>query len=182
MGSVTGRTGRSAMRLLALGGLALIALMATVTGYSLALAQPTLQDVSITLTNFAIAPKEITVSQGQPVKFIVTNGGQNNHNLTFKLEAQQIEKKLFEANVAPGGNNTGEYTFSTVGEWQMYCPVGTHAQQGMTGTVKVVAGSVPSTLPKTGDSQFVNVLLVFSLAGLSLLSGGALLRRRMRSI
>ncbi|MGH2559247.1 MAG: cupredoxin domain-containing protein [Thermomicrobiales bacterium] len=81
--------------------------------------------VDVTLTEFAIdAPT--TVAAGA-VTFVVTNAGAIEHN--FEIEGQGIEEEFAE-DLQPG--ETGELTLTLEpGAYEVYCPVGNHAEQGM---------------------------------------------------
>jgi uncharacterized cupredoxin-like copper-binding protein len=81
--------------------------------------------VDVTLTEFTI-DMPATVAAGE-VTFIVTNTGSVEHN--FEVEGQGIEEE-FEENLQPG--ETGELTLTLEpGTYEVYCPVGDHAEQGM---------------------------------------------------
>lgn len=145
---------------------------------SLSVAQTT-QQVSITLKEFMITPSSITVTQGQPVQFTVTNAGTIEHNFVVEMHDQDIEQKLFTTNLKPGETRTVEYTFPVAGDWEMYCPVDEHEGHGMKGDVEVLSTS-PGGMPSTGAPVTVTMLLI-GLLGITLLSGGILaFRKRTR--
>lgn len=164
--------------LLSLVAIALLALTVGVTA-----AQGTTVEVTMTTTEFKFDPSELNVTAGAEVTFNVTNSGQFPHNVTF-VAPDGTETKLFEANVAPGTSATGKFTFSTAGDWKMYCPVGQHEAQGMVGTVHVAAAatasggaattaSTPTSLPTTGG----NALPYLAAGALVLIGAGLWLRR-----
>lgn len=142
---------------------------------SLSLAQPT-QQVSITLKEFMITPNKITVTQGQPVQFTVTNAGTVEHNFKVDMHDQGIEQVLFSPNLKPGETRTAEYTFPVAGDWGMDCPVDEHEEHGMEGDITVLAAS-PGGMPSTGAPMTLTLWLV-GLLGLALLSGGLLAARK----
>jgi uncharacterized cupredoxin-like copper-binding protein len=137
------------------------------------------QQVSITLREFSLTPDRVTVPQGQPVQFTITNAGTVEHNFKVELPARGIEKQLFDTNLKPGESRSAEFTFATAGDWEMYCPVDAHEAHGMKGSIEVM-GSVPVGMPATGDPVTPGLWLVAAL-GLALLGGGLLVRRLIRS-
>jgi uncharacterized cupredoxin-like copper-binding protein len=143
---------------------------------SLSLAQTT-QQVSITLKEFMITPSKITVTQGQPVQFTVTNAGTVEHNFVVEMSDQDIEHKFFTTNLKPGETRTMEYTFPVAGDWEMYCPVDEHEGHGMKGEIEVMATS-PGGMPSTGAAAALTLWLA-ALLGLALLSGGLLTLRKL---
>lgn len=75
-------------------------------------------------------PDNIEVEQGETIRVTFVNeGGQ--HDLRIpELEA--------ETSVISGGESESfTVTFEQTGEYEFLCTVGTHAQQGMTGTITV---------------------------------------------
>ncbi len=140
-------------------------------------AQATTNKVSITTTEFAFNPTTFTVAQGTAVTFTVTNPGAAPHNVEFELVGKNQEHKLFETNLAPGETRTATYTFPTAGDWRMYCPVGTHADRGMVGTIKVLASAAPQALPVTGGA-IPALPALLAAGGLAVLAGLAGLRMR----
>ena len=81
--------------------------------------------VAVSLTEFAIdMPTELPAG---PTTFEVTNDGTTEHN--FEVEGQGIEEVL-PANLEPGQSGTLEVDLAP-GTYEVYCPVGNHADQGM---------------------------------------------------
>src|SRR5437763_13299082 len=74
------------------------------------------QQANITLKEFTLTPSAITVNQGQPVQFTVTNMGTIVHNFKLELPSQGIEKTLFDTNLKPGESRTAEFTFTIAGD------------------------------------------------------------------
>ena len=68
------------------------------------------------------------------------------HNLEVELESARVEKKLFDTNLKPGETRTADFTFSQAGKWEMYCPVDSHKQRGMDGSVTVAAANAMATV------------------------------------
>lgn len=162
-------------RTLSFGALALASLFLVILAPSLARAQ-TPQTVNLTLTEFMITPMNFTVAAGQPVHFAVTNTGKFPHSVTFAKGTKFIT--LFKTPIPSGGSGTDDFIFPEAGTWQMYCPVGQHAEAGMTGAVLVLAGGAPG-MPTTGmpTEVWMPLLALFALA---LLSTGLLVRQRLR--
>ena len=160
------------------GPLALAAILGALPTPYPAQAQTATQ-VNITLREFSITPSKITVPQGQPVHFTVTNAGTIEHNFTVELEKQGIEQKLFDTNLRPGESRMAEFTFSVAGDWEMYCPVDQHEDHGMKGAIEVM-GSTPAGMPRTGNPMLPDLWPVGALV-LALLGGGLLARRRSYS-
>jgi len=141
--------------------------------------QATPQQISINMSEFAFSPASFTATQGQPVEVTVHNVGKFPHNVAFELDSQNINQKIFASNIAAGQSATATFTFTTAGTWRMYCPVDSHAQRGMVGTVAVLA---PGALPQTGAGGMANLSgLGGGAAIVGLLAGAVLLQRRARS-
>ncbi len=120
----------------ALGALLLISALATAGAFA---AAP--QTITISEKEFSLTPNTFTVQVGQPVQFQVTNNGTIQHNLKVELPAKSIAMQLFNTNLNPGETKTAEFTFTEVGDWQVYCPVDGHKDAGMKGVIHVVATS-----------------------------------------
>ena len=81
--------------------------------------------VAVSLTEYAIAmPTELPAG---PTTFSITNDGTVAHN--FEIEGQGIEEELAD-NLAPGATGTLELDLPP-GDYEIYCPVGHHADEGM---------------------------------------------------
>jgi plastocyanin len=90
------------------------------------------ETVDVSLVDFAIEPPDPTVAAGT-VTFAVTNDGQAPHNL--EIEGNGVEEEL-EADLQAG--ESGELTVDLEpGTYEYYCPVGSHAAQGMEGELTV---------------------------------------------
>ena len=164
-------------RILSAGALALASLLfLVILAPSLARAQ-TPQTVNLTVTEFMITPMNFTVTAGQPVHFTVTNTGKFPHSITFAQGTKFVT--LFKTPIASGTSGTDDFIFPAAGTWQMYCPVGQHAEAGMTGSVQVLSAGTPG-MPTTGMPTEVWAPL-FALFALALMSTGLLLRQRLRA-
>jgi predicted lipoprotein with Yx(FWY)xxD motif len=83
------------------------------------------QSVDVSLVDFAIEmPAEVAAGT---VTFNITNDGQAPHN--FEIEGNGVEMEL-EENLEPGESGTLEVDLAP-GTYEVYCPVGNHADQGM---------------------------------------------------
>ena len=88
------------------------------------------KELTVTGSNFAFAPKTLTVNKGDTVKITFVNSG-GFHDL-----------KIDEFNVATQKINGGAQEVVTfvadkAGTFEYYCSVGTHRQMGMVGTLTV---------------------------------------------
>jgi uncharacterized cupredoxin-like copper-binding protein len=82
-------------------------------------------EVAVSLTEFTIEmPTELAAG---PITFQVTNDGTVEHN--FEVEGQGIEEELPQ-NLAPGQSGTLSLELAP-GTYEVYCPVGDHAEHGM---------------------------------------------------
>jgi uncharacterized cupredoxin-like copper-binding protein/quercetin dioxygenase-like cupin family protein len=90
--------------------------------------------VAVSLTEFMIdMPTELPAG---PTTFEITNDGTIEHN--FEVEGQGIEEELPE-NLAPGASGTLTVDLAP-GTYEVYCPVGNHAGEGMLVEVTVTDG------------------------------------------
>jgi plastocyanin len=83
---------------------------------------------SVSMTEFAFDPSDITVSQGDTIE--ATNDGQIPHNLTVEGEDLATED-------LDGGGSEELTVDLQPGEYDFLCTIGDHAEQGMTGTLTV---------------------------------------------
>jgi uncharacterized cupredoxin-like copper-binding protein len=90
------------------------------------------ETVDISETEFALDPDSVDVKAGS-VTFEVTNDGAIVHN--FEVEGNGVEEALPE-DLAAG--DSGALTVDLEpGTYEMYCPIGNHADDGMTGEISV---------------------------------------------
>ncbi len=80
---------------------------------------------------FAIEPKEVTTKAGE-VTFAIANDGSAPHNL--EVEGNGIEEV---SETIDGGQKTDLTVNLEPGEYEMYCAIPGHREQGMEGTVTV---------------------------------------------
>lgn len=92
------------------------------------------ETVAVSLTEFMIdMPTELPAG---PTTFEITNDGTIEHN--FEVEGQGIEEELPE-NLAPGASGTLTVDLEP-GTYEVYCPVGNHADEGMRLELTVTEG------------------------------------------
>jgi len=148
--------------------LAVVPLLAAIVALSVvgfAHAQTT---TTVTMTEFAFAPATITSASGT-VTFNLRNGGQFPHNLQFDGQAAPIVPD----NLTAGQSATATVTLAP-GTYTFYCPVPTHRDRGMVGTL-TVAGAAQAG--RAGDFDPVMLPGALAVVGLALLGGGWLRRR-----
>lgn len=90
------------------------------------------QTVRISGTDFRLSPAQPQVSPGK-VRFEFVNRGQVTHALEVEGPAGEMETEDLEA----GGRGSFTIDLNRPGSYIMYCPVGSHRQQGMEGRVVV---------------------------------------------
>jgi plastocyanin len=89
------------------------------------------EELTISETEFALDPADPTVAAGE-VTITATNDGATLHNL--EVEGNGVEE--ITDDLDPG--QSGELKLDLEpGEYEMYCAIGTHAAQGMEGTLTV---------------------------------------------
>jgi uncharacterized cupredoxin-like copper-binding protein len=97
-------------------------------------------------------PGELTVRQGETIRFRVHNSGKVMHEMVIgtmdelKRHAEMMKKhpgmehdEPFMAHVAPGKTQTMVWQFTKPGEFHYGCLVPGHFEAGMVGKVKVVS-------------------------------------------
>jgi plastocyanin len=89
------------------------------------------ETVDISETEFAIDPKDVTAAAGE-VTFAIANDGSAPHNL--EVEGNGIEEL---SDTIEGGQKTNLTVNLEPGEYEMYCAIPGHREQGMEGTVTV---------------------------------------------
>ena len=86
--------------------------------------------IEITGGNYYFEPNNIEVEQGQTVEFALSSE-EGFHDLVIPGLDERTER------IRAGETTSVVVTFSESGEYEFICSVGTHAQQGMTGTITV---------------------------------------------
>ena len=140
---------------------------------------------TVVMTEFAFNPNALTVSAGRDT-FTLQNGGRFPHNLHIEGNGVSLDVKP-DGPVAGGDSFTGAVNLPA-GTYQIWCPVGTHREQGMVGTMTVAAGAagaaaqVPTALPRTGDADpGLPIQGIATAFGAGLIAAGVFLARRKRA-
>lgn len=97
-------------------------------------AQMPVKEVSVTATEFAFSPKEISVKPGQTVKLTLVNNGNYNHD--FSIEKLGVKTKV----ISKGQSDTIQFTAPAVpGDYPLsaICTIPGHKEAGMTFSFKV---------------------------------------------
>jgi uncharacterized cupredoxin-like copper-binding protein len=102
--------------------------------------------------NMRFTPAELTINQGETVRFRVKNSGQVMHEMVLgtmeelKKHAETMRKhpgmehdEPYMAHVAPGNTETMVWQFTQPGDFHYGCLVPGHFEAGMTGRIRVVA-------------------------------------------
>lgn len=107
--------------------------------------------VEIVLGDFTIEPSAIAVDPGS-YTFRVVNEGAQTHGLEIEGPAGEVETD----DLAPGESAELAVDLSEPGEYEMYCPVGGHREQGMEGAVRVRggAGTTPDETTTVDDPGY----------------------------
>ena len=148
--------------------LAVVPLLAAVVALSVVGLAHAQTAVTMSMTEFAFQPATVTSASGT-VTFNLRNDGQFPHNLQFDGQ---------DAPIIPNNLTTGQSGSATVtlapGTYTFYCPVPTHRERGMVGTL-VIAGAAQAG--RAGDFDPVMLPGALAVVGLLLLGGGWLRRR-----
>jgi uncharacterized cupredoxin-like copper-binding protein len=103
--------------------------------------------VEIVLGDFTVEPSAVAVDPGSYTVRIVNEGGQT-HALVIEGPAGEVET----GDLAPGESADLAVDLSEPGEYELYCPVDGHREQGMEGTITVGGtGGTPTTDETTTD-------------------------------
>ena len=86
---------------------------------------------AVSLTDFAIDPANPKLEAGKH-SFAVSNDGQVPHALEIEGGGEEFATKVLQ-----GGQSETLEADLKAGEYEWYCPVGSHADQGMEGTLTV---------------------------------------------
>lgn len=94
------------------------------------------QTIEIVGTEFALEPATVELDEPGSYAFVFRNEGGAVHAL--EIDGHGIEEETEEI----GGGETAELTVELTeeGEYELYCPVGNHRDQGMEGKVVVGGG------------------------------------------
>jgi PQQ system protein len=107
------------------------------------------QTIQISENEFSLNPSTVTLQQTGTYEFEVMNDGQITHALEIEEEGDGAEAET--GDIAAGETKTIRFTFSAEGTYEMYCPIGSHKDQGMRGTIVVgnAAGGGETTTDET---------------------------------
>jgi plastocyanin len=95
-----------------------------------------IRTITISETDFALDPDSVSVDSAGTYAFAVVNDGQVAHALEVEGEGIEEETKTLQ----PGERATLTVALEA-GSYELYCPVGDHADRGMKGELKVAAES-----------------------------------------
>ena len=103
--------------------------------------------VELTATDFKFDPSTVELAKSGEMTFTLVNDGQETHAL--EIEGQGIEE---ESDEIDGGATTALTVDLKPGEYEFYCPVDGHREQGMEGTL-VVGGAAGGTGTMTEETD-----------------------------
>ena len=112
-----------------------------------------IKTVTIDESEFKLAPSSVTLSKPGTYEFKAVNKGTVSHAL--EIEGNGVEEKSSE--IGPGSSTTIKVTFKGTGDYEMYCPVDGHKNQGMKGSVTVGSssgGGQTTTQTETGGGGY----------------------------
>jgi uncharacterized cupredoxin-like copper-binding protein len=104
--------------------------------------------VDVSLTEFAIEPASIPVEPGSYTFHVVNDGG-TVHALEIEGPNGEAETEELE----PGESADITVDFAEAGEFEIYCPVGNHRDQGMEGAITVGGGGTTPDETTTEDDD-----------------------------
>lgn len=88
-------------------------------------------EITVEGGEFKFNPSEIIVKKGEKVKLTFKNTGKFPHNFTI------ADLNISTKTIQPGEEDSITFTPEKTGEFKFICSVGTHEEQGMTGTLIV---------------------------------------------
>jgi uncharacterized cupredoxin-like copper-binding protein len=95
------------------------------------------QTIEVVGTEFKLQPATVQLDGPGTYTFVFRNEGGTVHAL--EIEGQGVEEETEEIDAGETAELTVELT--EAGEYEMYCPVGNHKDQGMEGTVVIGGGA-----------------------------------------
>ena len=87
---------------------------------------------TVSLVDYALQPKTIRIDKPGTSTFEATNNGQTEHAL--EIEGSGVEEET--DTLAPGEKGTVTVELK-MGEYEMYCPIDSHRDRGMDGSIDV---------------------------------------------
>jgi uncharacterized cupredoxin-like copper-binding protein len=120
--------------------------------------------IAITMSDaMRFSPDQITVKQGETVRFVVSNAGKMLHELVIGTKKELDEHAAlmlkfpnmehdepYMAHVAAGKKSEIVWTFNRAGEFEFACLIAGHYQAGMVGKIKVLSVSSALAVPSDG--------------------------------
>ena len=89
--------------------------------------------LTLILKDFTITNQNVTLPKTGTYTIVIWNEGSQLHSL--KIEGNGLSAKAKEINF--GGKTSFKVSFTKAGKYTMYCPVDSHKDLGMTGTITV---------------------------------------------
>jgi uncharacterized cupredoxin-like copper-binding protein len=87
---------------------------------------------TVSLVDYALEPKTIRIDKPGTYTFEATNNGQTEHAL--EIDGNGVEEET--ETLAPGAKGTITVELK-MGEYEMYCPIDSHRDRGMDGSIDV---------------------------------------------
>jgi plastocyanin len=87
---------------------------------------------TVSLVDYALEPKAIRIDKPGTYTFEAMNNGQTEHAL--EIEGNGVEEET--ETLAPGAKGTITVELK-MGEYEMYCPIDSHRDRGMAGSIDV---------------------------------------------
>jgi uncharacterized cupredoxin-like copper-binding protein len=103
---------------------------------SKAAAGPVLKTIEVKETEYKLDPDKITLNKPGTYTFKAVNSGSTTHAL--EIEGKGVEEETKDLDAGQSAELKGSLK---AGEYEIYCPVDAHKQQGMEGTVTVKGSS-----------------------------------------
>ncbi len=105
------------------------------------------QTIQVSATDFAFDPAEMSADAGE-ITFELSNDGESPHAL--EIEGNGVEEE--SDTIDPGASTTLTVELDE-GTYEVYCPVGDHADRGMVGTLTVGAGAAGGGATTDDDGE-----------------------------
>jgi plastocyanin len=93
--------------------------------------------IQVVETEFELTPATVTIAEPGTYTFRAVNRGGTVHAL--EIEGPGVEEKTQD--IQPGGSAELTVEIGKAGEYEIYCPVDGHREQGMEGTVEVAGAA-----------------------------------------
>jgi plastocyanin len=104
--------------------------------------------VEVALSDFALEPASFSLEPASYTFHVVNDG-----SVVHALEVEGPSGEVETANLEPGASADLEVDLSEPGEYEVYCPVGGHREQGMEGTITVGGGGATTTDETTTEED-----------------------------